>query len=142
MPDSIEFKGWNEALAELELLPDQLRRTLLEATKEASGVLVDALRSQSPVAAIARPRVRKGNVFPAGSLLRGWTKRVVETIDGAEGTVKNKVYYESFVERGAHPGHPMRANPITARGVALSTGTIEAIYETDIRAVVELANQA
>jgi Bacteriophage HK97-gp10, putative tail-component len=142
VPESVEFKGFDEAEAELEALPGQLRRAAYEATRDAAKVLLDAFRSNTPVAGVASPRMRKGTAYPAGALLRGWGSRVEQTVDGAEGRVTNKVYYGPFVERGAHPGRPMRANPITARGVALATGTVEAIYDAKIREVVELADRA
>lgn len=135
MRDSVDTKGFDEAEAKLASAPARLRRALYDGTKEAVALIADVLRANTPVH-VGRTPVRKGAPYPPGALLAGWRTKVAETAGGAEGKVYNRVYYRLFVERGAHPHRPMRAQPITAKGVAETSGAVTAIYEARVAVAV------
>lgn len=96
-----------------------MKEAVYQATKDATGVVAEAIRENTPV--------------HSGRLLAAWRTRVEASLTGAKGTVSNKVRYANFVEHGNHPYHPMRAQPMAAKGVALTTGTVNAIYDMAVR---------
>lgn len=121
---SVETQGFDEAIAAMKAGPDRLKEALYQATREATGVTVDAIRANTPVAVKSRT---------PGELLANWRSRVEGTLGGARSTISNKVRYSNFVEYGQHPYHPMRAQPMVAKGVALTTGTVNTIYDVAVR---------
>ena len=123
MPDSVELDGFDEAQAKMAAAPAALRKALLDTTREATGVVAAAIRGGTPI--------------HSGRLLSGWQTRVEATVDGATGKISNKVRYLVFVNRGNHPYRPMRAQPFVAEGVAVTTGTVRALYEANVVTTVE-----
>lgn len=115
---SVETEGFDEAIAALKAGPDRMREAIYQATKDATSTVADTVRANTPV--------------HTGRLLAAWRTRVEASLTGAKGTVSNKVRYASFVERGNHPYHPMRAQPMVAKGVTLTTGTVNTIYDVAV----------
>jgi Bacteriophage HK97-gp10, putative tail-component len=118
----VETRGFDEAERELLSAPAQLARVLYETTREGTALVADAIRADTPV--------------HTGRLLAGWKTKVEETVDGGKGTISNKVRYGPFVERGAHPYKPMRAQPMVAEGTAATMGTVRRLYEVRVEQVV------
>lgn len=116
---SVDIKGFDEAIAAMKAGPDRMKEALYQATRDATGVVAGTIRANTPV--------------HSGRLLAGWRTRVEASLSGAKGTISDKVRYANFVERGDHPYHPMRAQPMVAKGVALTTGTVNSIYDVAIR---------